>query len=273
LVQDDQALGLANDTSLVKRLNNVEAPRGNPYAPFFRNITQNIMVRSGIIAFLTRSSDPNYPGDYDKFWGIDRESVEEILELAAADMENVTEGMLSQLDSTEYIQLRQFCNYWTKLMTDDGLKYLDDEGKATSTDVPTNAFEDPVDPGLLSRGVIVDKSSGTRKTLQSIYNEVFGNIASDENTVGGVIDNSSALYINQKSMQSQAVYNNRILYRVPKTFNFADDYAYVLFKGSDATKAREANSANSDGTVKSEDLDKNLLGVVPINSFNGTKNS
>ena len=132
LVQDDQALGATNDTPLVKRVNNVEAPRGNPYAPFFRNITQNIMVRSGIIAFLTRSSDPNYPGDYDTFWGIDREYIEQVLELAAADMENVTEGMLSQLDSTEYIQLRQFCNYWTKLMTDDGLKYLDDEGKPTS---------------------------------------------------------------------------------------------------------------------------------------------
>ena len=273
LVQDDQALGATNDTPLVKRVNNVEAPRGNPYAPFFRNITQNIMVRSGIIAFLTRSSDPNYPGDYDTFWGIDRESIEQVLELAAADMENVTEGMLSQLDSTEYIQLRQFCNYWTKLMTDDGLKYLDDEGKPTSTDVPTNAFGDKVDTGLLSRGVIVDKASGTRKTLKSIYNEVFGNIASGENTVGGVIDNSTALYINQDNMQAQAVYNNRILYRVPKTDKFVDDYIYVLFKGADATKAREANSTNSDGTVKGEDLDKNLLGIVPINSFNGTKNT
>jgi hypothetical protein len=273
LVQDDQSLGLANDTSLVKRINNIEAPRGNPYAPFFRNIAQNIMVRAGIIAFLTRSSDPNYPGDYDTFWGIDRESVEEILELASADMENVTTGMLSQLDSTEYIQLKQFCNYWTRLMTDDGLKYLDDEANPTSTDVPTNDFEDELDDGLISRGVIVDKSSGTRKTLTYIYNEVFGNIASDENTVGGIIDNSTALYINQASMQSQAVYNNRILYRVPKTNKLTDDYSYVLFKGSDAIKAREANSANSDDTVKGEDLDKYLLGIVPINSFKGTNNS
>jgi hypothetical protein len=60
-------------------------------------------------------------------------------------------------------------------------------------------------------------------------------------------------------MQAQAVYNNRILYRVPKTDKFVDDYVYVLFKGADATKAREANSTNSDGTVKGEDLDKNLL--------------
>jgi hypothetical protein len=284
LVQDDQALGASNDTALVKRINNVEAPRGNPYAPFFRNITQNIMVRAGIIAFLTRSNDPNYPGDYDatfKVLGfdtgisspIDRESVEEIFELATADMENVTEGMLSQLDSTEYIQLKQFCKYWTGLMTPDGLKYLDDEGKPTSTDVPTNAFEAKVDPGLLSRGVIVDKASGTRKTLNSIYNEVFGKIASGENTIGGVIDNSTALYINQGQMQAQAVYNNRILYRVPKTDEFEDDYVYVLFQGADATKAKGANSSNSDGTLKGEDLDKDLVGIVPINSFNGTKNS
>jgi hypothetical protein len=270
LVQDNQALGLANDTALVKRINNVEAPRGNPYAPFFRNIAQNVMIRSGIIGFLTRSSDPNYPGDYDTFWGIDRESIEEILELAAADMENISTGMLSQLDSKEYTQRRQFCNYWKNLMTDDGLYYLDDERKATTTEVPTNSFEGALPDSLTNRGVIVDTSSGTRKTLNGIFNEVFGSIEETENTVGGVIDNSSALYINKASMQSQAVYNNRILYRVPKTDKAEDDYIYVLFQGADATKAKESNTANSDGTVKGENLDKNLLGIVPIDSFKGS---
>jgi len=282
LIQDDQALGLANDTSLVKRINNVEAPRGNPYAPFFRNITQNILIRSGIIAFLTRSNDPNYPGDYGatfKLLGfdtgvkspIDRESVEEILELAAADMENITTSMLSQLESKEYIQLKQFCTYWSKLMTPDGLKYLDDEGNPTSVDVPTSGFEKNVDSDLRSKEVIVDKSSKTRKNLDTIYNEVFGTATNEGDTVGGVIDNSSALYINKFIMQSQAVYNNRILYRVPRTSEFDDDYIYVLFQGSDAKKALEVNNSNSDATIRSEeDLDENLLGIVPINSFNGS---
>jgi hypothetical protein len=270
LVQDNQALGLANDNALVKRINNVEAPRGNPYAPFFRNIAQNIMIRAGIIGFLTRSSDPNYPGDYDTFWGIDRESIEEILELAAADMENISTGMLSQLDNKEYIQLRQFCNYWKNLMTEDGLYYLDDEGAATTTEVPTNNFGGPLGGNLATRGVIVDKASDTRKTLNGIFNEVFGSIAETENTVGGVIDNSSALYINKENMQSQAVYNNRILYRVPKTDKAEDDYIYVLFQGADATKAKESNTANSDGTVKGENLDETLLGIVPIDSFKGS---
>jgi hypothetical protein len=267
LVQDEQSLGLANDTSLVKRINNVEAPRGNPYAPFFRNITQNIMIRSGIIAFLTRSNDPNYPGDYDTFWGIDRESVEQILELAEADMENITTSMLSQLESIEFIQLRQFCNYWINLMTDDGLKFLDDEGNET-TSIPTNGFQQELDSSITSKGVIVDKSSGTRKNLTTIFNEVFGKITGDENTVGGVIDNSSSLYINQSSMQSQAVYNNRILYRVPKTSSQEDDYAFVLFQGSDATKVKSVNSSASDGTLRTENLDKDLLGIVPIDTFN-----
>jgi hypothetical protein len=273
LVQDDQALGLANDNALVKRINNVEAPRGNPYAPFFRNIAQNIMIRAGIIGFLTRSSDPNYPGDYDTFWGIDRESIEEILELAAADMENISTGMLSQLDNKEYIQLRQFCNYWKNLMTEDGLYYLDDEGAATTTEVPTNDFEDPLGGNLATRGVIVDRASDTRKTLNGIFNEVFGSVSETENTVGGVIDNSSALYINKDSMQSQAVYNNRILYRVPKTDEAEDDYIYVLFQGADATKAKESNTANSDGTVKGENLDETLLGIVPIDSFKGSNDT
>jgi hypothetical protein len=270
LVQDSQALGLANDTALVKRINNVEAPRGNPYAPFFRNIAQNIMIRAGIIGFLTRSSDPNYPGDYDTFWGIDRESVGQILELAAADMENISTSLLSQLDYKEYIQLRQFCNYWKYLMTDDGLYYLDDDRKATTIEIPTNDFGDSLDGNLASRGVIVDRASDTRKTLNGIFNEVFGSVSETENTVGGVIDNSSALYINKDSMQSQAVYNNRILYRVPKTDEAEDDYIYVLFQGADAAKAKESNTANSDGTVKGENLDENLLGIVPIDSFKGS---
>jgi hypothetical protein len=273
LVQDNQALGLANDNALVKRINNVEAPRGNPYAPFFRNIAQNVMIRSGIIGFLTRSSDPNYPGDYDVFWGIDRESIEEILELAAADMENISTGMLSQLDSKEYTQLRQFCNYWKYLMTDDGLYYLDDERNATTTEVPTNGFEGELPGSLTNRGVIVDRASDTKKTLNGIFNEVFGSIAETENTVGGVIDNSSALYINKEFMQSQAVYNNRILYRVPETSKAEDDYIYVLFQGADATKAKESNTANSDGTVKGENLDESLLGIVPIDSFKGSNDA
>jgi hypothetical protein len=282
LVQDDQALGAINDTALIKRINNIEAPRGNPYAPFFRNITQNILIRSGIIAFLTRSNDPNYPGDYEATFEvlgidtgisspIDRESVEEILELATADMENITTGMLSQLEALEYIQLKQFCTYWIKLMTNDGLYYLDDEGNPTSTKVPTNDFEKNIDSNLLSKGIIVDKSSNSRKSLKTIFNEVFGNVSQGDNTVGGIIDNSSALYINQEYMQSQAVYNNRILYRVPKTNSFDDDYVYALFQGSDAKKAIEANNSNSDGKIKSEEnVDEDLLGIVPINSFNGS---
>jgi hypothetical protein len=272
LVQDSQALGLANDTALVKRINNAEAPRGNPYAPFFRNIAQNIMIRSGIIAFLTRSDDPNYPGDYQNY-GIDRESIEEVLTLAAADMENVSTSMLSQLDNKEYIQLRQFCNYWKNLMTTDGLYYVDDEGKTTTTEIPTNKFEKLLPADLFDRGVIVDRASNTRKTLNGIFDEVFGSIAETENTVGGVIDNSSALYINKGSMQSQAVYNNRILYRVPETSIGDDDYIFVLFKGADATKAKEANNSSSDGTVKGENLDENLLGIVSIDAFKGGDNS
>jgi hypothetical protein len=78
LLREDQLNGLPDDTKLLSRINNIEAPNGNPYKPYFRNIAQNIMVRAGIASFLTRSNDPNLPGDYDTFWKIDRESVEEV---------------------------------------------------------------------------------------------------------------------------------------------------------------------------------------------------
>jgi len=281
LVQNDQASGTQDELKLIKRINNVEAPQGNPYRPFFRNIAQNIMIRSGIIAFLTRSNDPNLPGDYDTFWGIDRTSVEEVLELAAADMENISENLLSQLTSDEYIKLRQFCNYWTRLMTEDGLYYLDSNGDKAGA-IPTNGFRESISSSLLNRDVIVDKAANIKKDLKTIYAETFGSKQGSNNEDGDVIDNSSAKYINEKSMQSQAVYNNGILYRVPKTAieidtssstsattnsDFLDDFSFVLFEGFYATYAKEARNAVSDDRLSSEDLDKALLGIVPIDTY------
>ena len=278
LIQEDKLAGLTSDNSLIKRINNVEAPRGNPYSPFFRNIAQNIMIRAGIIAFLTRSNDPNYPGDYQntvKAFGIDtgigvpidRESIEEILELATADMENVPVSMLSQLSDKEYIQLRQFCLYWTKLMTEDGIYYQDDDGKPTSDKIPTSGFQESVDNALANKRVLVDKVGDVRKNLKVIYREVFGQAKSANNEDGSVIDNSTASYIDENSMQARAVYNNKILYRVPSASIEKDKYVFVLFSGADSTKARESNSANSDSKLGGEDLDENLLGIVPIDTY------
>ena len=278
-----QQEGANQQNSLIKRINNVEGPKGNPYSPFFRNIAQNVLARAGIIAFLTRSNDPNYPGDYDNIV-TDRDSVEEVLQLASADMENISPEMLSELDENETIKLKQFCTFWKNFCSSDGLFLLKQDGSGdfdglvprtelqfdgnTANNIPTE---------LMDRPVIVDAASNSTKTLGAIYDMTFG--AGTNSTGSDVIDSSNAKYIDRASMQSQVIYNNGILYRVPLTNTLTDDYAFVLFEGTDSTKVRSVNSANSDGEARGADPDAssylgfskdNLLGYVPIDTFNGS---
>jgi len=254
---------------LVKRVNNVEGPKDNPYRPFFRNIAQNVMVRSGIISFLTRSNDPNYPGDYDAFM-IDRESVEEVTSLATSDMENISVSMLSEMDEEEAIQLKQFCTFWKNFVSNDGTKILNDNG-SVAFDAPKVGFGDNIPSSTLNKGVIVDKSSKTKKTLKEIYTMAFGGVGPKNS-----IDNSNFKYIDSGSLQAQAIYNNGILYRVPDGTKVKDDFAFVIFTGVDATKVKEVNSSNSDSEARNSNADEggiftglpNLKGYVPIDTYN-----
>lgn len=272
-----QQEGASQENALIKRINNVEGPKGNPYKPFFRTIAQNVLIRAGIIAFLTRSNDPNYPGDYDTTWGGDRESVEEVTTLATADMENISTQMLSELDETETLQLKQFCNFWKNFVSDDGLFLLTEDGSGKYDGlVPRTEFEIAIPDSLKNRKAVVDSASKQTRTLDDIYNMTFG--AGGNNSASDIIDTSNTKYLDRNSWQSQAIYNNEILYRVPVTNQEDDDYAFVLFDGVDSNKVRSINSANSDGEARNADPDAsgvftgkdNLLGYVPIDTYNGS---
>lgn len=275
LIRENQIGGLPDDTKLLRRINNIEAPKGNPYKPYFRNIAQNIMVRAGIASFLTRSNDPNYPGDYDTFWKIDRESVEEVLRLASSDMDNISEQMLNEIEETEYMLLKQFCYYWSNLITDDGLFLLGEDGKPEGLPFAGSDFKKPIPSTVIDKKVRVDKSDeSVTLNINDIYDLVFGskkNVNDDD--VG--YDKSNAGFISKETMQAQAVLSNDILYRVPKTDTAKNDFTFVFFQGSDATKAKEANNASSDDQAKNEDPDatsltggkKPLVGIVPIDTY------
>jgi predicted chitinase len=272
LLREDQLGGLSDNTKLLRRVNNIEAPNENPYKPFFRNIAQNIMVRSGIIAFLTRSNDPNFPGDYDTFWKIDRESIEEVLRLASSDMDNLTVDMLNEIENDEYILLKQFCYYWTNLISSDGTLLLNDDG-TNGPDFAGVGFNVAVPEEITSKRVRVDKSDDTiRLDINDIYDLTFGRrVIAEGDNVG--YDKSNAGFINKKTMQAQAVLNNNILYRVPMTNQ--NKFTFVFFQNSNSVKALKANNAVSDNEAKNEDPDdtsfftgkKPLIGIVPINSY------
>jgi hypothetical protein len=275
LLREDQLGGISDNSKLLRRINNIEAPNENPYKPYFRNIAQNIMVRAGVISFLTRSNDPNYPGDYDTFWKIDRESIEEVLRLASSDMDNISEELLNEIDETEYVLLKQFCYYWSNLITDDGLYLLDENGNPEGDIFMWSKFKENIPKEVLNKQVKVDKSDDSiTLNINDIYDLAFGSRKNlNDDDVG--YDKSNAGFINKNTMQAQAVFNNNILYRVPLTDEAENDFTFVFFQGSEAVKALEANNASSDEEAKSEDPDdtnligdqKPLLGIVPINAF------
>ena len=270
---------------LVKRINNVEGPKGNPYKPFLRNIAQNILIRSGIIAFLTRSNDPNYPGDYEntvKAFGIDtgigvpidRDSIDEVLKLATADMENITTEMLSQLDDTETVILKHFCTFWKNFCTEDGQFFLPPTNQTVSVFdiIPRNEFNKPINSIIAEKRIVVDEASKQTKTLEDVMAIAFGPI-NKSNTSATAIDNSNASFIDFNAYQSQVIYNNGILYRVPIASKESDKYTFVLFEGSDSVKVREVVSSDSDSEARNADADDgNLLGYVPIDTYYGSDN-
>ena len=281
LVRENQINGLPDEKRLVKRINNIEAIKGNPYKPFFRNITQNIMIRAGIIAFLTRSNDPNLPGDYDKsFLPIDRDTVEEVFSLATADMENLSNEILNELDEKDYVLLKRFCYYWIRLMSPNGEKILDDNGNEQE-DIEGVDFEEEIPQNILNKNVKVDKSDDSiTLNISQIYDYVFG-VSRNENNDNIGYDKSNAGFISKKTMQAQVVFNNDILYRSPQTNTILNNFVYVIFQGADARKARQINNASSDSEFKGEDPDasgllggkKPLLGIVPIDTFYSSSNN
>jgi hypothetical protein len=118
LLSDDTAN--TSEDKIKNRINNLEAIQPNPYKPFYSNIVENILIRSGIIAYITRSSDPNKPGDYPTEAAKQDDSSESITTLANADMENLTKDILSQLSYEDKAGVKRFCTFFNKLISDEG---------------------------------------------------------------------------------------------------------------------------------------------------------
>ena len=120
LINDDIASSVSKDVP--KRINNLEAIQPNPYKPFYTNIAENVLIRSGIIAYVTRSDKPEAPGDYGGAWyklGADQDSEGNIISLSNSDIENnLTKDILSQLTFEDRQSLKRFCLFFDKLICD-----------------------------------------------------------------------------------------------------------------------------------------------------------
>lgn len=125
----DDANAAINDNKLTNRINNLEILKDNPYKPFYSNIAENVLIRSGIAGFVSRTSDPNQPGNYANKGFIDNDSVNEIIALADLDTNNITDNLISQISDEDILQLKRFCTFFTKFFSSDGKNVLNAAGK------------------------------------------------------------------------------------------------------------------------------------------------
>jgi len=155
---------------LKKRINNLEILQDNPYKPYVGSIITNVLIRSGIAAYLTRSNDPNLPGDYGKGKSTDRDGDEDnIIDLANEDSENITSEMLGDMSDDERDSLKRFVTFFDKLLSSDGDDFLVANGEKYGKGVfyPTfltvsklnsgfNVGKEPVNEEILNYPVIMN---------------------------------------------------------------------------------------------------------------------
>lgn len=200
LISDD--IAYAGDDKIQHRINNLEAIRPNPYKPFFSNIAENVLIRSGIIAFITRSGDPALPGDFPNDNGTDRDySVSSIISLAKSDMENLTKDILGQLNFEDVQKLKRFCGFFDTLIADvpenysnlitvgDILQFYNISTKETMFlpfDLVANDYNSPVEPNLWQLPVkIGDVSKELIQDVGQAGANVNTNITHLQNSIAG----------------------------------------------------------------------------------------
>jgi len=126
-----------DDAALKQRINNIEMSSSNPYKSYYPNIASNILVRGGIVAYMTRSSDPNLPGDFGgDIWKVDRDDVSSIEELAERDIQNITDSILGNLSDVDFLLLRRYCLFMSNAFTQDAASMAHPNGDSGLQIVP-----------------------------------------------------------------------------------------------------------------------------------------
>lgn len=166
----------ADDTKLLKRINNLEMLQGNPYKPYYSSIITNILIRSGIGAYMTRSHDPNLPGGFgasalseaaNSIVG-GNDTREDMNKLAESEAKNFSDNSILKSTSEEdLMKLKRFAKFFNRLLSFDGEHFLDASGNeideyttSNGTIVPLKFQEDPnqpVDNSILDYLVLMER--------------------------------------------------------------------------------------------------------------------
>lgn len=293
LISDDIA---AAGTDMIQyRINNLEAIRPNPYKPFYSNIAENILIRSGIIAYITRSSKAEKPGDFPKRAGVDDDSLESMQTMAENDMGNLTKDILSQLSFEDKASLKRFCNFFDRFIsgTESEIgKYMmvpDNNGGLKEGPVFNDIakpYGEKVPDEILNQEVSVGEKigEGTKLTVAKLIQELVPLTKSaqtqvDNTTIqstmfeGELVDSPAfynASFIDPSSLTAKIVVNNGLYYTMPKPS--PNTYYYILFDNPSDVVAikglQPVQDATSEEDMEGEGIldveESNVVGFIPI---------
>ena len=276
LASDADANSTVGDQLIKHRICNLEALQSNPYKPYFQNIAENILIRAGIVAYLVRSPDPNYPGDYDRTFGVDRGSkAADVIDLANKDVLNITDDMITNLSFQEFTQLKNFCIYWTNLLTADcnSLMSPDTSGRLVAGDsigLYLSSIASPL--STASKNILKYKVpiqippnwNGTFDNQQGLIawtlNDVISQVFSGKPPAGSSglqnPDATNSNFIDTTSFQAIKVINNGLAYFKPRdSYGHlvpTTQYVFVKFSGPDALNTQKIASTESDSELSSK---------------------
>lgn len=168
----------SQDDKLQKVINNLEVIKGNPYKPFYFNIAENVLIRSGIISYVTRSGNPEEPGEYGatvkSAYSYDEDNdYKKLTSLAEEDVsKNLTKSIVSQISFEDKASLRRFCKFWSRLSTKDGtsFNYPYEETANPNWILGTSTLKDAntaVSDDVLDYRIVIDDY--TSKSVKDLY--------------------------------------------------------------------------------------------------------
>ena len=166
---------------LISRINNLEIFQGSPYVPEYGSIISNILIRSGIWGYFSRSTDPNNPQGY-----FENKTGKNAAQTAAQNELNNIKPILTNVSDDDIKKIQNACLYFDAAINDDGdyfdpyasIDFKSIDGTSTSNKYPEIA---PI--GTLD---IAGISGGTGTTYGLLHNNLYWSKPSWGNETDGL---------------------------------------------------------------------------------------
>jgi len=264
----------SNEAYLSSRINNLEIINPNPYKDLNgQQFLETLLVRSGIAAYVTRSFDPNQPGDYNTNVGVDNDSPDKIKKLVEKELKNITDSILSSLSTEDYNDVKKFCHFINNLFDVNG------EGLLFNSEEPPAV----VDISKFSTKEIKEKPvfDLNKKSLGTV-DDFFKRFV-DKNSIfcvgnqKGLTDSIryDDLDSELKFGTSKYLYNNDTLWMIPIGKTQPDknkNYSFVVFNNpSDQSSISAVQNNETDSEFNNKDKQEDAtepLGIIKLSNAN-----